>query len=116
MINRLPAIIAASIVVLGGFTLSARAQEAPASTTEPTIRYLSPEELFAAASPSVVMVEVCDEKMKTTGQGSGVFVSSDGLLVTNYHVIQGASFVSVRRTDGSTCFVEGVAATDEKSD
>jgi len=116
MINRLPAIVAASIVILGGIALPASAQEAMASTSEATIRYLSPDELFAAASPSVVMVEVCDEKMKPTGLGSGFFVSSDGLLVTNFHVINRAAFAVIRRSDGSACVVEGVAATDEKAD
>jgi tetratricopeptide (TPR) repeat protein len=112
MIKRLPAVLAA-IFVLANATLTAHAEDAPPTTAA---RLLAPEELFAMASPSVVLVEVSDAKMVPTGQGSGFFVSSDGLVVTNFHVINGASFVSVRRTDGSTCFVEGVAATDEKSD
>jgi len=59
---------------------------------------------------------VRDEKFKAVGQGSGFFVSSDGLLVTNFHVIEGAKFATVMLSDGSTLFVEGVAAVDKEAD
>jgi serine protease Do len=36
------------------------------------------------------------------GQGSGVIVDSAGYILTNYHVIQGASRVDVRLSDGRT--------------
>ena len=76
---------------------------------------LTPDELFAKASPSVVQVEVRDGDMKPVGQGSGFFVSADGLLVTNHHVIANASFASVRTASG-TMLVEGVAASDPGAD
>lgn len=37
-----------------------------------------------------------------TGQGSGAIISSEGLVVTNYHVIQGATRASVMTYDGNT--------------
>jgi S1-C subfamily serine protease len=39
--------------------------------------------------------------MTNTGQGSGAIISSDGLVLTNYHVIQGARRASVMTYEGS---------------
>jgi S1-C subfamily serine protease/cytochrome c-type biogenesis protein CcmH/NrfG len=77
---------------------------------------LSPDELFARSAPAVVLVEVRDSEMKPVGLGSGFFVSADGLLVTNFHVIASASFAGVRTARGGTMLVEGVAAADPDSD
>ncbi len=88
-------------------------QLAPAAASSGS---LTAEQLFAHASPSVVMVEVRDVQMRPVSQGTGFFISSDGLLVTNFHVIEGAAFASVRTADGQTLFVEGVVAKDEKAD
>ena len=37
-----------------------------------------------------------------TGEGSGFFVSSDGYIVTNNHVVQNAKTVTVTMLDGKT--------------
>jgi Do/DeqQ family serine protease len=37
---------------------------------------------------------------RAIGQGSGVIVNDDGHILTNYHVIQGASRIEVRLSDG----------------
>lgn len=47
---------------------------------------LSPEQVFAKASPSVVMVYATDKKAKGGSQGSGVVVSP-GRVATNCHVL-----------------------------
>uniref|UniRef100_A0A7S2SII2 RCK C-terminal domain-containing protein n=1 Tax=Rhizochromulina marina TaxID=1034831 RepID=A0A7S2SII2_9STRA len=49
------------------------------------------------------------------GQGSGVIISSKGLVLTNAHVVSGASSVSVTLTDGSK-FDGKVLGTDQFSD
>ena len=36
---------------------------------------------------------------KRTGAGSGFFISGDGLIVTNNHVVEGAEKIKVRLTD-----------------
>ena len=74
------------------------------------------DQLFAQSSPAVVRVVVKDGEMQTTGQGSGFFISSNGLLVTNFHVIEDAHFASVLLANNATFFVEGVAATDQDND
>ena len=77
---------------------------------------MSAEELFAKASPAVVRVVVRDSNFKVTGQGSGFFISSDGLLVTNYHVVKSARFATVLLSDGSVLFVDGVSCPDKEAD
>jgi serine protease Do len=49
------------------------------------------------------------------GLGSGVIYSSDGLILTNNHVIEGADEITVTTADGTDYDAE-VAGTDEKSD
>jgi len=77
---------------------------------------LSAEQVFSRVSPAVVRVVVRDREFKEIGLGSGFFVTADGLLVTNHHVVRGAEFATVLRADGSTLFVDGVLALDEDHD
>lgn len=49
------------------------------------------------------------------GAGSGVIISGDGYIVTNNHVISGASTITVRMTDQTT-YEARVIGTDEASD
>jgi serine protease Do len=49
------------------------------------------------------------------GEGSGFIVSADGVVLTNAHVVDGASKVTVRLTDGRE-FVAKVVGTDKKTD
>lgn len=50
--------------------------------------------VYQAASPAVVTIDT------PTGSGSGVIVESDGLILTNAHVIDGADSVRVFLSDG----------------
>ena len=77
---------------------------------------LSSEALFAKASPAVARVVVRDDRFRLIKQGSGFFVTADGVLVTNRHVIDGAHFAQVMRTDGSSYFVEAIVAEDSEAD
>ena len=51
----------------------------------------------------------------TSGAGSGVIVSSEGYIVTNHHVIDGASSITVRLNNGIE-FPASLVGTDEQSD
>lgn len=61
----------------------------------------------AAVTPSVVRVDVGTngrngQASQRTGLGSGFIYSSDGYIITNYHVIDGAEQVRVRLANGDT--------------
>lgn len=49
------------------------------------------------------------------GAGSGVIVSEDGYIITNHHVISGASSIAVKTTAGQT-YEASVVGSDEVSD
>jgi S1-C subfamily serine protease len=68
------------------------------------------------ALKSVVTVETKDGLGKPVGQGSGFIVNRDGNVVTNYHVIQGATSGEIRFPDGASYFVEGLVASNPERD
>lgn len=49
------------------------------------------------------------------GYGSGVLISADGMIVTNYHVIEGADSVVVTTEDGTQYDAEVLGAVSETS-
>jgi serine protease Do len=52
---------------------------------------------------------------KERGLGSGVIATTDGYILTNYHVVDGADEISVELSDGRTMSAK-VVGTDEPSD
>mgnify|MGYP001150241046 FL=1 len=83
---------------------------------------LSVSEIAALAAPSVV--EIRTEKVSTsnflgqyvqTGAGSGVILSADGTIVTNDHVVEGATRITVTTVDG-TEYEATLLGTDSKTD
>lgn len=79
-----------------------------ASTTAAAAPEGSAQAVAAAVLPSVVSVTVVTSSGQ--GQGSGVVLSSDGLIMTNNHVIEGAQQMQVQLNDGRTFPAELVAA------
>jgi S1-C subfamily serine protease len=57
---------------------------------------LTTAQIADRATPSVVIVENFNEDGQKAGQGSGYVFSADGVVITNYHVIRGASSLMVR--------------------
>jgi putative serine protease PepD len=72
--------------------------------------------LAAAAKPSVVLVTLYDGRGQKVASGSGFFVSSDGRLVTNHHVVEGATRATVTLSDGRELAVRGLLADDPMHD
>ena len=69
------------------------------------------------------MVEVTTEAVTTnaffgqyvqSGAGSGVIITEDGYIITNNHVVSGASQVTVRTSDG-TEYPATVVGADSKN-
>ena len=66
-----------------------------------------------AVSPSIVEINATSNAGQSTG--SGVIITSDGEIITNNHVISGASSVKVTTSDGKT-YTAQVVGTDSKKD
>ena len=58
-------------------------------------------EIVAKAKPAVVQIVAVDANQNPFKTGTGFFVSSEGLLLTNYHVIAGASDLFARTSTGA---------------
>lgn len=66
-----------------------------------------------AVSPSIVEINATSNAGESTG--SGVIITSDGEIITNNHVISGASQIKVTTSDGKSYTAE-VVGTDSKKD
>ncbi|MET7735773.1 trypsin-like peptidase domain-containing protein [Streptomyces sp. NPDC005402] len=66
-----------------------------------------------AVSPSIVEINATSNAGESTG--SGVIITSDGEIITNNHVISGASAIKVSTSDGKT-YTAKVVGTDSKKD
>ena len=82
------------------------------------------EAVSAKALPSVVSIttEIQDSSSMMTGGsgssgsiGSGVVLDTDGHILTNYHVVEGATGIAVTMNDGTNYEAE-LVGTDESSD
>ena len=63
----------------------------------------------------MVSITAQGETEDSGGVGSGVILDADGNILTNYHVIEGATALVVRTDDGNSYEAE-VVGTDESSD
>src|SRR6266571_721923 len=72
--------------------------------------------LVKRIQPAVVTVLAYDATGQPLQQGSGFFVSTAGHLVTNRHVLQGASRAEVQPHDGGGYAVTRVVAEDKAGD
>ncbi len=84
--------------------LSPSAETTTVATVETTVPVFAPADLVAVvasqAIPSIVTVQSLDEESVRDGSGSGVVISSDGFVITNHHVIDGAHTLKVIKSDG----------------
>ncbi len=70
--------------------------------------------LVEKVMPAVVTIVSADEK--DIVQGSGFIISSDGKIVTNFHVVAGKRNILARRSDGSFLVIKGILASDKAND
>ena len=84
------------------------------TTTSTAVPVFAPTDLVAVvasqAIPSIVTVQNLDEELRRAGSGSGVVISSDGFIITNHHVIDGADSLKVIMSDGLSYPAELVGA------
>jgi serine protease Do len=87
------------------------------SGTVPTGEGLTPAQVYAMNAASVVAVNVSvkDYYGEGTSAGSGFILTEDGYVVTNYHVVEGGTAVSITLVNGETldAKVVGYDATND---
>src|ERR1041385_6337335 len=72
--------------------------------------------LYKQASPAVVLIEAIGTDGKTTKSGSGLLVSADGKLLTNYHVISHTKQAIVKLANGDAYDLVEVLVVDKRKD
>ena len=75
---------------------------------------LSWQKVYEKVIPSVVSITAAGEN--TTSGGTGVIMTDDGYLITNAHVVEGASKIQVLLTDGRGVFDAALVGADGISD
>jgi putative serine protease PepD len=93
-------------------SLSQLSTSAPVSDRTPAPAG-SVQEVASKVLPSTV--SVLASSGSSGGEGSGVILTADGMILTNNHVVEGATTLEVRFNDGTTATAKivGTTATDD---
>lgn len=117
------AVLVIALVMTGALRIGGTNVDAPAlsdSGSNQTIQIDAEdttlaEAVSAKALPSVVSITAVNEGSGEGGIGSGVILDADGNILTNYHVIAGATTINVSTNDGASYEAE-LVGQDESSD
>ncbi|MDR2357382.1 MAG: trypsin-like peptidase domain-containing protein [Oscillospiraceae bacterium] len=82
----------------------------------PSRRQLTAEEIAEKCGPAVFYIEIYAANGELRSTGSGFFITSSGVAVTNYHVISSARSAKIVTADGLEYGVLGVYDIDEEND
>ncbi len=106
----------AKTLIIGSALLSMPAMASAQHSTQLNHQN-SVADLVELVSPAVVNIVVTTEDGETTseGQGSGFVISNTGEVVTNYHVIDGGTRITVVFNNGRE-FPAQIIGTDEETD
>jgi len=77
---------------------------------------LTASAIFKKVSPSVVTVLALGDDGDPIAQGSGVVISADGHVATNYHVVRNSDVILLRTADGKEWKAEGWTYCDPVAD
>ena len=72
--------------------------------------------LIQKTKPAVVEILTYDNQNKLLKTGTGFFISPDGALLTNYHVISGGSLIMAKTPSGAVYFLKSVITVSESND
>jgi serine protease Do len=103
---------AGTVAILGGTLLATPAATSPAANGRTVTTIAAPEDItgvVAAARESVVTITAdglatsrfSPMQVPVTGVGSGVILSSDGYILTNHHVVENSTSLTVALWDGT---------------
>jgi hypothetical protein len=81
-----------------------------------TTKRLDIPTIAQTAKGSVVTIIMSDKDGHPLAQGSGFFISKDGRVVTNYHVIKSGSTAVIKSSAGKFFTVDGVLVSDKNRD
>jgi tetratricopeptide (TPR) repeat protein len=73
-------------------------------------------EIVKRVKPSTVVILTYDKDEKALKQGSGFFISREGDVITNRHVLEGAIRADIKTTGGKVYPVKQVVAEDTEGD
>jgi serine protease Do len=85
------------------------------NSSEVTTSLLTVQDVAQNAN-AVVLVEAKDSNNQVFATGSGCIISSDGKLITNYHVIDGACYADVILQDGTKYEISGILGYSKEKD
>jgi len=74
------------------------------------------QDLVKKNEKAVFAIYTYDDYGVATGVGTGFFLSADGIGLSNYHVLDGASSGVVKTVDGKTYEIENVISISEQAD
>ncbi len=74
---------------------------------------MTPGQVYAKCADSVVAIVAASST--TRSSGSGFIITTDGYVLTNYHVVEGSTLITVTLHDGTTFTASGVGY-DENHD
>ena len=77
---------------------------------------LTAQQISEKCAAAVFFIQTYSFNGKAGGTGSGFFISSDGLAVTNYHVVANSSKIEIRTSDKKTYNDIKIIALDETND
>jgi tetratricopeptide (TPR) repeat protein len=85
-------------------------------SVSPALAQTDLPDLIKKVEPSIVVITTFDRGGKKMGQGTGFFIDKNGDVISNRHVLEGASRSRVRLLNGEEYAVKGVVAEDPEGD
>ena len=73
-------------------------------------------ELVQRCKPSIFMINTYDNEGNPLSLGTGFFIDSKGIALSNYHVFEGAKTASITTYDGNRYFVDNIIAQSQQMD
>ena len=81
-----------------------------------TSKEITANDIYQKSSSAMVRVEAYDKNGKHIATGSGFFITADGQIATNYHVIEAAYSLKVKTYSGKAYDVNRILAYNSEAD